>query len=213
MSLWLAWKLTGRVKSERKRESRDIHSERERELASCAMPCVKAFMHDCLLVSAERLLVPFVVSTVVSQLPRAMCLCVPQQIRCWVCWYGLAYDYSGKRVPQISSIHRNICIYFWLWHYCHYNHYIQLYFNPKTLTSGNFHPFDCGGNGVANCALSVLGLNGNKNNNLFMKDKDILCWCGLAKTPRCIPTSQLGQTPAVYVTLFRNNRMDGWVDR
>lgn len=38
-----------------------------------------------------------------------------------------------------------------------------------------------------------------------MKDKAILCCCGLAKTPGCIPTSQLGQTPAGYVKLLGNN--------
>lgn len=65
---------------ERERERRDVQSERE--LASCAMPCVKAFTHDCLLVSAELLLVPFVVSTAVSQLPRALCSCAHAQISC-----------------------------------------------------------------------------------------------------------------------------------
>ena len=35
-----------------------------------------------------------------------------------------------------------------------------------------------------------------------MKNKSTLV---TQKTPVCIPTSQLGQTPAVYVTLFRKH--------
>lgn len=44
-----------------------------------------------------------------------------------------------------------------------------------------------------------------------MKDKAVLCCYGLAKTPGCIPTSQLGQTPAGCVKLLGNNNRDGRV--
>lgn len=163
------------------RETRDIQREREREPAPCAMPCVKAFTHDCRLVSAERLLVPFVVSTMVSQLPQCsvfMRACSDQLLSSlvWICLRLL------RKEKKKSNIHKkHLHTYTFGFMIIIAVTYLYNYTLTLTLVSGHFHPLDCGDNGELNCTVRVLGLNGNTFNKEYVKDRGVLYCCGLAE--------------------------------
>lgn len=88
MSPELTWKHARGERSKETERERDCDSECEKDRESCFKRRVEAFMHACLLVSAVRLLVSFVVFAV-------LCPSCPVELCIYVCKRGSGVVFTG----------------------------------------------------------------------------------------------------------------------